>query len=84
MKASWGICRAMMFAPSLLHVRSDESLLLFPKDLFLCRHKLLLIIFFFSFYFSFYDELAIDGFCHQYKETNNTYYYAAERKVTER
>lgn len=45
-----GICRAVMLAPSLLRVRSDESPLLFPKDLFLCRHKLLLIIFFVLFF----------------------------------
>lgn len=45
---SGGMCLAAVLAPSSLCERSDESLLLFPKDLFLCRHKLLLIHGFFS------------------------------------
>lgn len=78
------MCLAAVLAPSSLCERSDESLLLFPKDLCLCRHKLLLIYGFFPLYFSLYGKPAIDGFCPQHKETNNTYRYAAGRKIAQR
>lgn len=77
------ICLALVLAPSSL--RSDESLQLFPRDLFLRRHKLLLIIYFFSpFIFLFMANQQLVGFCPRYKETNNTYHYAAGRKIAQR
>lgn len=70
----------------LVCVRSDESPRVFPEDLFLCRHKLLIDGFFLLFYFilfSLYGKQAIDGLPSFDGETSSTYHYAAGRKIAE-